>query len=48
MLCGDIVLSKLLDVVFVVGSKRGGGGGEGEQTPSFSLSHLSTPTTQAS
>lgn len=47
MLVGDIVLSKLLDVVFLVGSKRGGGG-EGEQTPSFSLSHLSTPTTQAS
>ena len=34
MLCGDIVLSKLLDVVFVVGSKRGGGG-EGEQTLLF-------------
>ena len=34
MLCGDIVLSKLLDVAFVVGAKRGGGG-EGEQTRSF-------------
>lgn len=34
MLCGDIVLSELLDVVFVVGAKRGGGG-EGEKTPSF-------------
>ena len=36
MLCGDIVLSKLLDVTFV------------NKPLLFSLSHLSTPTTQAS
>ena len=48
MLCGDIVLFKLLDVAFVVGAKRGGGEEKVNKPPLFSLSHLSTPTTQAS
>ena len=48
MLCGDIVLSELLDVVFVVGAKRGGGEERVNKPLLLFLSHLLTPTTQAS